>query len=247
MKLKSKLAVLAATLGLTSINLYANEELNMSNHHQLKEGTMINMTSQYNQSSKLESFLKSGGDLVKKTEPNTKTWFALKGNNEEFVIFDAFLNPEGRNQHFAGKVAAALKDSSEELVLGGWQKGVVENITNSKVLSSKIPSAHSKVNIANYIVFQSKEGKSQQLADLLSGAAELVQATEPNTVFWFALQLDDHTFAIFDAFKDLSGQKEHFAGKVAAALKDNSDALVKNGWEQGVVANIKEFKVITNI
>ena len=96
-------------------------------------------------------------------------------------------------------------------------------------------------------MFEAKEGKSQQLADLLSGAAELVNKTEPKTVFWFALQLNDHTFAIFDAFNDASGQEAHFAGKVAAALKDNSEALVKDGWEQGVVDNIKEYKVITNI
>jgi quinol monooxygenase YgiN len=249
MKMRTKLALLAATVGLTSINVngHANEALNMNNHHKLKEATMIKMESQHNKSAELEKFLKLGGSLVKKTEPNTKVWFALKESNKEFIIFDAFLNDEGRNQHFAGKVAAALKEDSKVLVKGGWEDGVVKHITNSRILSSKMPSTNTKVTVANYIVFKAKEGRTQQLADLLTGAAELVQKTEPKTTFWFALKLNDDTFAIFDAFEDASGQKAHFAGKVAGALKSNSKTLVKDGWEKGVVANIKEFKVIVNI
>ena len=133
------------------------------------------------------------------------------------------------------------------MVSGGWQQGVFDNISNSKILSSKVPSSDSKVNIANYIVFKAKEGKVQQLAELLTGAAEIVKQTEPKTIYWFALQLNDDSFAIFDAFNGADGQQAHFAGKVAAALKNSSDDLVENGWDKGVVANIKQYKVITNI
>ena len=208
---------------------------------------MINMICQDNQSSELEIFLKHGSEGVRKTEPNTKTWFALKGENNAFVIFDAFLNNEGRAQHFSGKVAAALQEHSEILIESGWQEGVLNNLINSKVLSSATPNKHIQANIANYIVFNTKEGKSKQLATFLAGAAELVQKTEPKTLFWFALQLDDNTFAIFDAFADVSGQQAHFSGEVAKALKDNSEELIKNGWEKGIVANIKNFDVIANI
>lgn len=97
---------------------------------------MINIVSQENQSSKLEIFLKDGGELVKQTEVNTKLWFALKGEDKAFAIFDAFNGADGQQAHFAGKVAAALKNSSDDLVENGWDKGVVANIKQYKVITN---------------------------------------------------------------------------------------------------------------
>ena len=245
-KLRPKWVLLTALLGLTSINSYANEEINMNNH-QLKEASMIAMTSQPNHATKLEDFLKAGGSLVKETEPNTKTWFALKGENSSFIIFDAFLDNQGREAHFAGQVAAALKDNSEAMIRGGWDEGVLNHITNSKILSSKTPDYYSEARLVNYIVFKAKQGQSEALAELLTGAAARVEQTEPGTSFWFALQLTDDTFAIFDAFSDKAGQDAHFSGEVAGALKKNAEALIEGGWENGVLPNIKNFEVITNI
>lgn len=133
------------------------------------------------------------------------------------------------------------------MVLEGWENGVLKNIVNSKVLASKLPARSVQVTLANYIEFTANDGKSEQLAALLSNAAEIVDKTEPQTAFWFALQLNDNTFAIFDAFSDESGQKAHFSGKVALSLKNNSKLLIKNGWEKGVLPHIKSLKVIANI
>ncbi|WP_342353804.1 hypothetical protein [Legionella israelensis] len=219
----------------------------MSRYHHTNEATMVKMLSKSNKSFELEKFLKSGGALVKQTEPKTKVWFALKEKEQSFMIFDAFYDSTGREAHFAGQVAAALKNNAAELVQGGWKGGILQNITNSKVLSSKIPETTIPVSIASYIVFQSREGQSEQLAALLAKAAEMVDRTEPKTVYWFALQINQNTFAIFDAFADESGRNDHFSGMVAAILKDNSEAMIKNGWEKGVVSNIHNLEVITNI
>jgi hypothetical protein len=39
------------------------------------------------------------------------------------------------------------------------------------------------------------------------------------------MRLPDGTFAIFDTFPDDSGRQEHLAGRVAQALRDQSDDL----------------------
>ncbi|KTD75203.1 putative quinol monooxygenase [Legionella waltersii] len=243
----NKIKALAMMLIFSSINTYAQEEISMKQYNQINEATMIKMKSKLPDSTEFEIFLVAGGKLVKQTEPDTKIWFALKGCDNELTIFDAFYDNAGRNAHFAGKVAEALKNNSDKLVLGGWEKGVLKNIANSKILSSKLPKEPVTVGVANYIEFTAKQGKADELAALLSNAAELVNKTEPKTAYWIALQLNDNTFAIFDAFSDEEGQKAHFTGKVAMTLKDQAESLLQDGWEKGVLSHVQNFKVITNV
>jgi len=51
--------------------------------------------------------------------------------------------------------------------------------------------------------------------------------------------------AIFDAFADSSGRDAHFAGQVAAALQENSASLVQGGWDNGVLADVKNPQVLS--
>jgi hypothetical protein len=110
---------------------------------------MINITA--SSIEQLESLLITGAEIVKQTEPNTKSWFALKEGKEKFYIFDVFPNETGRSEHFDGKVAHTLKENAETIVKDGWQQGVINNIHNGKILSSKLPKNNAKMNVANYI------------------------------------------------------------------------------------------------
>ena len=107
-------------------------KINAQNIH---KATYINMMSQQDSESTFEEFLKSGAQLVRQTEPNTAFWFALKDDNH-LCIFDIFFNEKGREQHFAGKVANALKENASHLVRGGWEQGVLHNVCNYDVVSS---------------------------------------------------------------------------------------------------------------
>jgi len=72
---------------------------------------------------------------------------------------------------------------------------------------------------------QAKPGKEDELAELLKSAQPLA-ADEPDTVKWYAWQIDDVTFGIFDTFEAEEGREAHLNGQIAAALMANADSLL---------------------
>lgn len=80
--------------------------------------------------------------------------------------------------------------------------------------------------VALYVELKAKTGKEEEVAAFLKSAEGLV-AEEPETVAWFAVRFDQHTFAIFDAFDSESGRQAHLKGRVAAALMSRADELLQ--------------------
>ncbi len=78
------------------------------------------------------NFLRSGLSLVEE-EPATTAWFAIQMGPTTFGIFDAFPREEGRQDHLAGKVAAALKEKASELFA---QPPTIEQVD---ILAAKLP------------------------------------------------------------------------------------------------------------
>ncbi|HEY9003955.1 MAG TPA: antibiotic biosynthesis monooxygenase [Mucilaginibacter sp.] len=72
---------------------------------------------------------------------------------------------------------------------------------------------------------QAKPGKEDELAELLKSAQPLATA-EPDTMRWYAWQIDDSTFGIFDTFETEEGREAHLNGQIAAALMANADKLL---------------------
>ncbi len=70
-----------------------------------------------------------------------------------------------------------------------------------------------------------KPGKEAEVAAFLTSALPMAQQ-EDATIKWYALQLDDSTFGIFDTFADDDGRQAHLDGDIAAALMENADALL---------------------
>lgn len=235
LKLLGMLSIVATASTTTA---YAQEQTKMD-----KKASYIEMTATENQTENFADFLAGAALLVKETEPETELWFALKAPNNKLAIFDIFTNEDARNAHFSGVVAGALKENADKLVQGGWDKGVVANISNSSVLSTKSPVDLYSATTATYIKLKAAPGQGKALAGLLAVAGQIVSDTEPKTLFWAALQLDEENFAIFDIFADDSGRQAHFAGKVAGLLKDKSSVLVEGGWDDGVVANVNNFDI----
>jgi quinol monooxygenase YgiN len=70
-----------------------------------------------------------------------------------------------------------------------------------------------------------KEGLSDEVAGLLAGAVELAN-DEAGTIVWFALQTDESTFWIVDAFPTEDARQAHITGPIAQALMANADRLL---------------------
>jgi len=211
---------------------------------QPQTASYIEMTAADNEVAAFTEFLVGGAQLVKETEPDTELWFALQSPENRMVIFDIFKNEAARNAHFSGLVAQALNENADRLVKGGWDTGVVPNISNSIVLSEKAPVDIYAATTAAYIKLTAAPGQADALAELLTAAGPIVAETEPKTLYWAALRIDENNFAIYDVFADDTGRADHFAGKVAGLLKEKSSLLVEGGWDEGVVANVNNFDIL---
>ena len=57
-----------------------------------------------------------GGRAIVANEPDTKTWYAFRVNENTFGIFDTFETEEGRQAHLAGAIPAALAEHGPNLL-----------------------------------------------------------------------------------------------------------------------------------
>lgn len=84
-----------------------------------------------------------------------------------------------------------------------------------------------KERIGILVLMTAKAGREEEVRDFLSGALALVNA-EPQTASWYAFQIDEKTFGIFDTFGKEEGRQAHLSGKVAEALLANAGDLLEN-------------------
>lgn len=64
---------------------------------------------------------------------------------------------------------------------------------------------------------QAQEGKGEALATFLK-RGRAIAAEEPGTVTWYAFQLDETTFGVFDSFDTEEARQEHVSGRIPEAL-----------------------------
>lgn len=228
---------------LSALTLITSTAIGQENAMKSHTASFIDMPAAAGHTEAFAEFLTGAAPLVKQTEPGTVLWFALQAD-DTLAIFDIFVDETARNAHFSGAVAGALNQNAETLVEGGWDAGVVANINNSDVLSVKAPVDLYSARTASYIRLEAVPGQSENLAALLTAAGPIVAETEPKTLFWAGLRIDENNFAIFDIFSDNSGREAHFAGQVAGLLKEQAAVLVAGGWDEGVVANVSNFDIL---
>jgi len=72
---------------------------------------------------------------------------------------------------------------------------------------------------------EAKPGKENEVLEFLKSALPLAQAEE-GTVRWYALQIGESTFGVFDTFETEDARDSHLGGEIAKALMANADALL---------------------
>jgi quinol monooxygenase YgiN len=73
------------------------------------------------------------------------------------------------------------------------------------------------VTVGILVLLEAKPGKAGELADFLRQGRELA-LNEPQTVTWYAFQVDEDTYGIFDTFEAQAGREAHLSGEIAKAL-----------------------------
>ena len=104
--------------------------------HQAKIALRIDFQAKPGKEAALAKLLAGAAETIRKTEPATLVFYTIQVSANRFAIFDAFAGDEGKGAHFAGQVAAALQSHAEDLVEGGWEKGMVANAKGYQILSS---------------------------------------------------------------------------------------------------------------
>lgn len=72
--------------------------------------------------------------------------------------------------------------------------------------------------------FEAKPGKAADVAAFLEMALALANQ-ESTTPIWFALQLSENVFGVFDAFENEAGRQAHLQGQIAQALMAKAEEL----------------------
>jgi quinol monooxygenase YgiN len=81
----------------------------------VRVGLSVRLVAKPGKEEEVASFLASALPLAR-GESGTVVWFALRFNQREFGIFDAFANDDGRKTHLEGAIAAALMSKASELL-----------------------------------------------------------------------------------------------------------------------------------
>lgn len=75
------------------------------------------------------------------------------------------------------------------------------------------------------ILLQAKPGKQGALMDFLNKGLNVV-AEEAGTQTWYAFQISEDKYGIYDTFRGDHARKEHLSGKLASALGEVEDELL---------------------
>lgn len=99
--------------------------------------------------------------------------------------------------------------------------------TFSKTKNTNIMSSTKNETIGLLVIMKAKPGKEQDVKNFLLGGLSLVNQ-EPQTVSWFAFQINENTFGIYDTFEVEEGRQAHLKGEVAKALLAKAGDLLEN-------------------
>ncbi len=186
----------------------------------ISKGLLVRLEAQHGKDAEVADFLRSAVAAVQ-SESGTRAWFAVQFGRSQFGIVDFFESDDARDAHLSGAVAEALTQRSDELF------AQPPDIRKIDVLANKLPPALDDQPLAKGVLFmlKAKQGHESQLRQFLMDARALVM-DEEGTVAWFAQQLDDGHYAIFDVFADNGGRFAHLTGQVPRELTKHALSLL---------------------
>lgn len=197
----------------------------------ISKGLLVRLEVQKGKDEEAEAFLKSALPLVEQ-EPGTLAWFAVKFSGSDYGIFDVFPDDAARDAHLNGPIAKALMGRSNDLFSN-------IDIDKIEVIADKMPSgAAPKVTKGILLTVAAQVGKGPDMEQFLIQGRSIVVEDEPETIAWFAIQLSDGEYGVFDVFEESGGRTAHLAGQIPRELTKHALTLL------GGVPRIKMLDIV---
>lgn len=210
-----------------------------------REASCMNFRAKPGMEARLTSLLTESAFSVRENEPETLQWLALleEGSRSRFAVLDFFPGGEARAAHHARQSADPLRIHADELVLGGWEAGVLGGLAYGRVLSAMVREGF-RPRLAASVDIQAVPGRERHLAELLAGISPAIGKEEPSTLLWVALRFSTARFAAFSLFGNGSARDSHLAGRAMVMLRSRAGEWIQDGWDRGVLANTTRYEVV---
>lgn len=178
------------------------------------------MEAKHDKEDDVVAFLLSALSLVRQ-EPKTAAWFAVRFGRLEYGIFDVFPDEASRDAHLNGPIAKALMQQAGDLFASPPQ---IEKI---EVLASKLPtkSLLEPDTKGLLLTFKANEGHDLDVVEFLKNAHPLATEEEETTA-WFAIQLSNNEYGIFDVFPNNGARLKHLTGRIPVDLTKHAFTLL---------------------
>ncbi|KZV73300.1 hypothetical protein PENSPDRAFT_304304 [Peniophora sp. CONT] len=163
-------------------------------------------------------------------ESQTRHWFAYKLDNTvdspstSFGIFNTYADATACDaQKGADMTAKALKENAQ---LFGEPR-----IHQVHLLGTKLPDACDTraPERGAQIIMKARPGFGSRLRAIITGQYRSEIMEEEETPYWFSIEYDDSTFALFAAFYSEADRALHLNGHAAYHLMEDSSL-----WIQGI-------------
>ena len=200
----------------------------------VSQGLLIRLEVKPGRDADVEKLMLSLLPLVR-LEATTKAWFAIRFGRSEYGIFDAFPDSDAREAHLGGEAAHELLAKAEELCTGA------PKIQKLVILASKLPTSTpgETDTKALLLTFKAKAGHEADVEKFLRDAEQYVRQ-EPRTTAWFAIQLENGDYGVFDAFPDNGARFSHLTGHVPRELAKHSLSLLGSLPDMEMAAVVAE-------
>ena len=212
--------ILVVLLGFLNQTFSKSNKNKMENDTKEKIGLLVTMKAKPGKAQAVRDFLLGGLSLVNQ-EPGTESWYAFQIDESTFGIFDTFDKEEGRQAHLSGEVAKALLANADDLLVGF---DVNISIQPADLIAVKLSKGNENKGLL--VILKAKKGKASEVERFFLAGKKLVN-DEPKTMSWYAIRLNNDTYAIFDTFAENDGRDAHLNGKVAAALAENASEILE--------------------
>lgn len=159
----------------------------------------------------IADFLRNAVEAAE-NEPQTRDWYALRFDEQNFAIFDTFDGQLGRLKHLAGQIGRSLLLKSFTSLQG------TPDISTFEIVAAKLPTGTAAAKYALHVPIETRLGQGRDFGEFLLEARTMADA-EPGTLGWYALRMGPNHFAIIDVFADEAGREAHLSGPIAAGLR----------------------------